>query len=131
MKTVIETAQAPAPIGIYSQAVRFGEVLYISGQIPLHPDTMALVADTMDAAVTQVFENLSAICKAAAGCLDDVLKLTVYLVDLSDITYVNQIMETYFSAPYPARVAFEVSALPRGARIEVEAIMACTEVTGK
>ncbi len=125
MRDVVETTAAPEAIGSYSQAVRFGGVLYISGQIPLYPETMALADDSMETQVNQVFDNLSAICEAASGSLAHILKLTVYLVDLSDITMVNRAMERYFSAPYPARVAFEVSALPRGARVEIDAVMAC------
>ena len=125
MRQVVETKHAPEAIGTYSQAVRLGDVLYISGQIPLHPETMVLSNHSMEAEVKQVFDNLSAICEAAKGCLDDILKLTVYLTDLSEITIVNQAMTEYFSAPYPARVAFEVSALPRGARVEIEAVMGC------
>ncbi len=127
MRDVIETKKAPEAIGTYSQSVRFGDLLYISGQIPLHPETMVLSDGSMEAQVNQVFDNLSAICEAAAGSLADVLKLTVYLVELSDISWVNQAMERYFTAPYPARVAFEVSALPRGARVEIEAIMGCVK----
>jgi reactive intermediate/imine deaminase len=125
MRKVVDTKNAPEAIGTYSQAVRLGDVLYISGQIPLHPETMVLSDSSMEAQVNQVFDNLDAICKAALGSLEHVQKLTVYLIDLSDISCVNQAMEHYFSAPYPARVAFEVSALPRGARVEIEAIMAC------
>lgn len=127
MRESIDTQQAPEAIGTYSQAVRLGDVLYISGQIPLHPETMVLSDASTEAQVNQVFDNLSAICKAASGGLAQVVKLTVYLIDLSDISIVNEAMEQYFSAPYPARVAFEVSALPRGARVEIDAIMACVQ----
>jgi reactive intermediate/imine deaminase len=125
MRKEVNTTEAPEAIGKYSQAVRCGDVLYISGQIPLHPKTMLLSDSSMEAQVNQVFDNLKAICKAASGSLANVQKLTVYLIELSDITCVNQAMEHYFSSPYPARVAFEVSALPRGARVEIEAIMSC------
>jgi reactive intermediate/imine deaminase len=125
MKEAISTKHAPEAIGTYSQAVRFGDMLYVSGQIPLHPETMILSDDSMDAQVKQVFDNLAAVCEAADGSLNQVLKLTVYLIDLSDIAWVNQAMEQYFKAPYPARVALEVSALPRGARVEIDAMMAC------
>jgi reactive intermediate/imine deaminase len=127
MRQVIDTKEAPEAIGTYSQAVRFGDVVYISGQIPLDPETMVLSDGSMEAQVDQVFDNLSAICKASSGSLADLVKLTVYLIDLSDISWVNQAMTRYFSAPYPARVAFEVSALPRGARVEVDAVMGCVE----
>lgn len=125
MKEVINTQKAPEAIGTYSQAVRFADVLYISGQIPLDPVTMTLVNDSIEAEVNQVFDNLSAICQAASGSLAQVLKLTIYLLDLSAISIVNQAMARYFVAPYPARVALGVAALPRGARIEIDAIMAC------
>ena|SRR3990167_1690491 len=125
MRKIIETKAAPEAIGTYSQAVRFGDVLYLSGQIPLHPETMILSDSSMKAQVNQVFDNLAAICEAASGSLAHVLKLTVYLIDLSDMRDVNEAMTRYFSVPYPARVAFQVSALPRGARVEIEAIMGC------
>ncbi|MCH9689912.1 MAG: Rid family detoxifying hydrolase [Gammaproteobacteria bacterium] len=125
MKEVVHTKQAPEAIGTYSQAVRFDRILYVSGQIPLNPDTMVLTDGSMEAQVNQVFDNLSAICKAASGDLNQILKMTVYLINLSDISWVNQAMAHYFTSPYPARVAFEVSALPRGARVEIDAMMAC------
>lgn len=125
MKSIIKTQKAAAPIGPYSQAVCFGHVLYISGQIALHPETQTLVTDTFMAEATQVFENLAAVCKAGSGSLDDILNLRVYLTDLSNMTVVNELMARYFSEPYPARAALEVSALPRGARVEIEATMAC------
>lgn len=123
MKTPIQTDNAPEAIGTYAQAVRVGNTVYISGQIPLNPKTMELENGSMEAQVTQVFENLSAVCLAAGGSLDHLVKLTVYLMDLSEVFWVNQAMEKYFSAPYPARVALGVSALPRGARVEIDAIM--------
>ncbi len=127
MKEVIHTKHAPEAIGTYSQAVRVEDMVYLSGQIPLVPETMILSDAPMDAQVKQVFENLSAVCEAAGGSLNQIVKLTVYLVDLSDVSWVNQAMEACFEAPYPARVALEVSALPRGARVEIDAIMACTK----
>ncbi len=130
MRKNIQTQQAPEAIGTYSQAVCLGETVYISGQIGLHPKTMVLSNASVEAEVTQVFENLSAICEAATGSLDNILKLTVYLTDLSEITYVNEAMAHFFSAPYPARVALEVSALPKGARIEVEATMGLPKEKG-
>ncbi|MDX2347022.1 MAG: Rid family detoxifying hydrolase [Legionella sp.] len=126
MRDIIATKAAPEAIGTYSQAVRFGGVLYISGQIGLNPKTIALSNHSIEAEIKQVFENLAAICHAASGSLENILKLTVYLVNLSDISWINQAMEHYFSEPYPARVAFEVSALPRDARVEIDAIMGCT-----
>ena len=125
MKEMISTAHAPQAIGTYSQAVRLGDVLYVSGQIPLHPETMILSDDSMEAQVKQVFDNLAAICEASGGSLNQILKLTVYLIDLSDVSWVNQAMEQHFEAPYPARVALEVSGLPRGSRVEIDAIMGC------
>ncbi len=125
MKEMISTEHAPQAIGTYSQAVRFGDVLYVSGQIPLHPETMILSDDSMEAQVKQVFDNLAAICEASGGSLNQILKLTVYLIDLSDVSWVNQAMDHYFEAPYPARVALEVSGLPRGSRVEIDAIMGC------
>lgn len=123
MKQAIQTEHAPEAIGTYSQAVRVGSTVYVSGQIPLHPNTMILCSDAIDAQITQVFENLSAVCEAAGGCLDKVVKLTVYLIDLNHAPLVNDAMVHYFSAPYPARVALGVSALPRGAGVEIDAIM--------
>lgn len=123
MKTPIQTTQAPAAIGTYSQAIQCGDSVYLSGQIALDPKTMTLVDVSIEAEVEQVFNNLSAVCEAAQGSLDQLVKLTVYLIDLNDAVVVNQAMERYFSAPYPARVALGVSALPRGARVEIDAIM--------
>jgi len=123
MKQIIQTAKAPEAIGTYSQAVRVGKTVYLSGQIPLDPDTMNLCSEAIDAQITQVFDNLAAVCVAAGGSLNDVVKLTVYLKDLTHTPRVNDAMARYFSEPYPARVAFGVTALPRGARVEIDAIM--------
>jgi reactive intermediate/imine deaminase len=122
MKT-ITTDKAPAAIGTYSQAVRAGDTVYLSGQIPLVPETMELVSGDMEAQVRRVFENLTAVAEAAGGGLGDVVKLTVYLTDRTHFPLVNQVMAEYFSEPYPARAAVGVSALPKGAGVEMDAIL--------
>ncbi len=124
MKQTITADKAPAAIGTYSQAVRHGNTVYISGQIPLDPGSMDIVGEAFEAQADQVFRNLSALCKAAGGSLDDVVKFTLYLTDLSNFGKVNGIMARYLSEPYPARAAVQVSALPRGAQIEADAILA-------
>lgn len=123
-RSIIETPAAPAAIGTYSQAVRTGNTLYISGQIPLVPETMEIVSDDFDAQVERVFQNLDAICVAAGATLNDVVKFTVYLTDLGYFPRVNAAMERVLQAPYPARAAVEVSALPRAAKVEIDAIVA-------
>ena len=120
-KKVIQTADAPAAIGPYSQAISAGSTLYLSGQIGLDPATMQIV-DGIEAQTHQVFRNLRAVATAAGATLADVTKLTILLADLGDFAKVNEIMATYFKAPYPARSTYQVAALPRGGRIEVEAI---------
>ena len=122
-RTIITTTAAPAAIGPYSQAVRIGSTVYLSGQIPLDPATGQLVAGDFAAQARRVFENLSAVAAAAGGSLADVARLTVYLIDLGRFVEVNEIMTSYFSAPYPARAAIGVAALPRNSAIEVDAIM--------
>jgi reactive intermediate/imine deaminase len=119
----ISTDQAPAAIGTYSQAVDADGTVYLSGQIPLVPSTMEMVEGDTRRQIEQVFDNLRAVARAANGDLDDIVKLTVYLVDLSDFGLVNEVMESRFSSPFPARAAVQVAALPRGARVEVDAIM--------
>lgn len=123
MKDVINTNEAPAAIGTYSQAVSHGGVLYVSGQIPLVPDTMELVSDDVKNQIDQVFTNLEAIITAAGATLDDTIKFTVYLTDLSHFPLVNEAMAARLNEPYPARVAVEVSALPRAALVEIDAIV--------
>ena len=123
-KNIIHTELAPKAIGTYSQAVRHGDLVFLSGQIPLIPDTMEMADGGIEAQVRQVFENLSAVCTAAGGSLDDILKLTIYLADMGDFPQVNTIMEQYFNPPYPARAAIGVAALPKDARVEMDAIMA-------
>jgi reactive intermediate/imine deaminase len=123
-KQRIETPDAPAAIGTYSQAIRSGSTVYLSGQIPLRPDTMELVTGDMRAAIRQVFDNLGALARASGGTLDDAVKLTVYLTDLAHFALVNEVMAEYFHEPYPARAAIGVAQLPRGAAVEVDAILA-------
>ena len=123
IRKTIHTDLAPQAIGTYSQAVRCGDSVYLSGQIPLVPQTMELVDGGMEAQIRRVFDNLSAVAAAAGGGLADVVKLNVYLVDLGQFALVNQIMAEYFQEPYPARAAVGVAALPRGAQVEMDAVM--------
>lgn len=120
---VVHTERAPAAIGTYSQAVRAGGMLYVSGQIPLDPATGNLVSGDIDAEIRRVFDNLKAIVEAAGATMADVAKVTVFLTDLVHFSRVNEIMATYFDKPYPARAALGVSALPKGARVEMECIV--------
>lgn len=122
MKQIISTPYAPAAIGTYSQAVKVGDTVYLSGQIPLDPSSMQLV-EGFDNQVRRVFDNLKAVCEAAGGSLNDLVKVNVYLIDLSNFAKVNEIMATYFQQPYPARAAVGVSALPRGSQVEIEGVM--------
>lgn len=119
----IATDRAPAAIGTYSQAVESGGTVYLSGQIPLDPATMEMVAGDIAAHVRRIFDNLAAVAEAAGGSLEDMVKLTVYLVDLDDFATINEVMSEYFSPPYPARAAIQVSALPKGATVEIDGIM--------
>jgi len=121
-KTIIATPNAPAAIGTYSQAVRVGDTVYLSGQIGLDPASMQLV-DGIDAQIVRVFENLKAVAEAAGGSLADVVKLNVFLTDLGNFAKVNETMARYFAEPFPARAAVGVSALPRGALVEAAAVM--------
>jgi reactive intermediate/imine deaminase len=122
-RETIQTDQAPRAIGTYSQAVRSGNTVYLSGQIPLLPETMELVEGSMEAQIKRVFDNLSAVADAAGGSLAAVVKLNIYLTDLSHFALVNQIMADYFQQPYPARAAVGVAALPRDAQVEMDAVM--------
>lgn len=122
MKQIISTPHAPAAIGPYSQAVRVGDTVYLSGQIPLDPASMLLV-EGFENQVRRVFDNLKAVCEAAGGSLNDLVKINVFLIDLGNFAKVNEIMATCFVAPYPARAAVGVSALPRGAQVEIEGVM--------
>lgn len=121
-KQIIQTAGAPQAIGTYSQAVRTGNTVYLSGQIGLDPTTMQLV-EGIDAQIVRVFDNLKAVAAAAGGSLDNTVKLNVYLTDLSHFVRVNETMATYFTQPYPARAAVGVAQLPRGALVEMDAVM--------
>lgn len=119
----IHTDAAPAAIGTYSQAVRCGQTVYLSGQIPLDPGTMALVEGDFANQVRRVFDNLAAVAAASGGSLAEIVKLNVYLTDLTNFPVVNEVMADYFSAPYPARAAIGVAALPKGAAVEAEAVL--------
>jgi reactive intermediate/imine deaminase len=123
-RSIIHTEHAPKAIGTYSQAVRVGNTVYVSGQIPLDPASGQLVSGDIEAEVRRVFDNLAAIATAAGGSLANVVKLSVFLTDLGHFAKVNEIMATYFREPYPARAAVGVAALPRGARVEMECILA-------
>lgn len=122
-KKFITTTEAPAAIGVYSQAVESGNTLYISGQIPLIPDSMEIVSENIEEQIEQVFDNLTAICVEAGTKLDDAIKFNVYLTDLAHFPKVNTAMEQRLAAPYPARAVVEVSALPKGVQVEVDAIV--------
>lgn len=122
-KTIISTEKAPAAIGTYSQAVKVDNTVYFSGQIPLNPETMEMVTESFEAQAKQVFENLTAVAEEAGGSLNDFVKITVLLSDLKFFGQVNELMAEYFAAPYPARAAYAVKALPKDADIEIEAIM--------
>ncbi|MDI4636817.1 MULTISPECIES: RidA family protein [Halomonadaceae] len=122
-KAVINTEKAPAAIGPYSQAIKAGNTVYISGQIPLDPATMELVSDDFETQARQVFKNLSAVCEEAAGSLQDIVKINLYLVDLDNFAIVNRVMEEFFATPYPARAAVGIKALPKGSQFEAEAVM--------
>ena len=122
-REIIQTERAPQAIGTYSQAVRCGNTVYLSGQIPLLPETMELVEGDMQVQIRRVFENLSAVAEAAGGSLADVAKLNVFLPDLGHFAIVNEVMAEYFTPPYPARAAVGVAALPKGAQVEMDAVM--------
>lgn len=119
----INTNLAPEAIGTYSQAIRCDNVVYLSGQIPLDPQTMQLCSDDIQLQIKQVLENLSVVCVAAGGHLKNIVKLNVYLTDLSHFPLINEAMNHYFTVPYPARAAIGVAALPRGARVEMDGVM--------
>lgn len=122
-RKIISTSQAPAAICTYSQAVKVGDTVYLSGQIPLDPATMQLVTGDIDTQIRRVFDNLLAVAQAAGGSLADTVKLNVFLTDLGHFASVNQIMAEYFHEPYPARAAIGVAALPRGAQVEMDAVL--------
>jgi reactive intermediate/imine deaminase len=123
IKKVIQTTGAPQAIGTYSQAVRVDRMVFLSGQIPLLPETMTLMEGDIALQITQVFKNLLAVAEASGGSLDDIVKLSVYLVDLSHFPVVNEVMALFFQAPFPARAVVGVAALPKGAEVEIDAIM--------
>ncbi len=122
-REIIRTDQAPQAIGTYSQAVKCGTTVYLSGQIPLVPETMDMVDGDVEKQIRRVFDNLQAVARAAGGTLADVAKLNVFLTDLSHFSVVNQVMAEYFSEPYPARAAIGVAALPKDAAVEMDAVM--------
>lgn len=125
-REIIHTEKAPAAIGTYSQAVKIGGTVYVSGQIPLDPKTMQLVSDDIREQIKQVFENLQAVIQASGADFCDVVKATVYLTDLNHFALVNEIMAQYFKAPYPARVAIGVQSLPKGSLVEIDATLVLT-----
>jgi len=120
---IISTSNAPQAIGTYSQAIKTGSTVYLSGQIPLLPETMTIISDDISEQIHQVFKNLSAVAAAADGSLDDIVKLNVFLTDLSHFPTVNEVMAGYFNEPYPARAAIGVAALPKDAAVEMDAIL--------
>lgn len=122
-RAIINTDKAPAAIGPYSQAIKAGNTVYLSGQIPLDPQTMEVVEGGIEAQARQVFTNLKAVCEEAAGSLGDIVKLNLYLTDLDNFTRVNAVMEEFFTAPFPARAAVGVKALPKGVAFEAEGVM--------
>lgn len=122
-KEIISTDQAPQAIGTYSQAVKVGSSVYLSGQIPLVPETMEIVDGDIEACIHRVFQNLRAVCKAAGGDLSDIVKLNVFLTDLGNFPIVNKVMAEYFAEPYPARAAIGVAALPKDAGVEMDGVM--------
>ena len=126
-KTIINTDKAPQAIGTYSQAVKVNNTVYLSGQIPLVPETMEMVNGDIEAQIRRVFENLTAVCEAAGGNLQDIAKLNIFLTDLSNFATVNKIMAEYFQQPYPARAAIGVSQLPKDADVEMDGILELDE----
>jgi reactive intermediate/imine deaminase len=126
-KSIIHTDNAPAAIGTYSQAVKVGPTVYVSGQIPLVPSTMEMVSDDFRDQTIQVFNNLKAVCEAAGGSMSDLVKVNIFMIDLGNFATVNEIMATYFEEPYPARAAIEVAGLPKGSQIEIDGMMHIAE----
>lgn len=123
MKTIISTDQAPSAIGTYSQAVKVNNTVYLSGQIPLIPETMEVISDNFAEQAQQVFKNIVAVCEAAGGSINDMVKVNIFMTDLSNFAKVNEIMSQYFVEPYPARAAIQVSKLPKDVAIEIDGIM--------
>jgi reactive intermediate/imine deaminase len=126
-KSIIHTDNAPAAIGTYSQAVKVGPTVYVSGQIPLVPSTMEMVSDDFRDQTIQVFNNLKAVCEATGGSMSDLVKVNIFMIDLGNFATVNEIMATYFEEPYPARAAIEVAGLPKGSQIEIDGVMHIAE----
>lgn len=126
-KSVIHTDRAPQAIGTYSQAIKSGTTVYLSGQIPLVPASMEMVSEDFVEQATQVFENIKAVCEAAGGTTNDLVKVNIFLIDLGNFATVNEIMSRYFKQPYPARAAIGVKALPKGAQIEIDGVMELPE----
>lgn len=122
-KSIIHSDAAPRAIGTYSQAVKVGETVYLSGQIPLDPVSMQLVEGSIDVQIRRVFDNLKAVCEAAGGDLSHIVKLNIFLTDLANFATVNEVMATYFQQPYPARAAIGVAALPKGAQVEMDGVL--------
>ncbi len=122
-KKIVDTTQAPAAIGVYSQAIRVGDTVYMSGQIPLVPKTMQLIEGDFNAQAFQMFDNLQAVAEAAGGALSQIVKMNIYVTDMEQFPALNEIMSRYFNPPYPARAVVGVAQLPKGAMVEAEAIM--------
>jgi reactive intermediate/imine deaminase len=123
MKEIINTNKAPQAIGTYSQAVKVGKTVYLSGQIPLVPETMEMIEGTFEDNVRRVFDNLTAVCEAAGGSLQDIAKLNIFLTDLGNFAKVNAIMAEYFEQPYPARAAIGIASLPKDAEVEMDGVL--------
>ncbi len=126
-RKIIHTDNAPAAIGTYSQAVQVAETVYLSGQIPLHPETMELIEGDISNRIHQVFTNIKAVCEATGGSLQDIVKLNIYLTDLGNFATVNEIMAEFFQQPYPARAAVGVAQLPKGTDVEMDAVMVLSD----
>lgn len=127
-RIVINTDAAPAAIGTYNQAIKVGTTVYLSGQIPLVPETMEIVSEDFEAQAEQVFKNLTAVCEASGGSIEDAVKLNIFLTDLGQFAKVNEIMAKYVAEPFPARAAVQVSALPKGVQIEIDGILELSDV---
>ncbi|MBX2850021.1 MAG: RidA family protein [Acidiferrobacterales bacterium] len=127
-RVVINTDAAPAAIGTYNQAIKVGTTVYLSGQIPLVPETMEIVSEDFTAQAEQVFKNLSAVCEAAGGSIADAVKLNIFLTDLGQFATVNEIMAKYVAEPFPARAAVQVAALPKGVQIEIDGVLELSDV---
>jgi reactive intermediate/imine deaminase len=126
-KSVIQTSNAPAAIGTYSQAAKAGNTVYLSGQIPLVPSTMEMVSENFEEQAVQVFENIQAVVTASGGKMENLVKVNIFLTDLGEFAKVNEVMARYFTEPYPARAAVQVSALPKGSQIEIDGVMVLPE----